>query len=53
MNFVGSNLRVVSSAVEHRPHTSGVTGSNPVQPTIIEKLGGNLGGLGSKICRTH
>ena len=26
---------MVSSAVEHCPHTAGVTGSNPVPPTIF------------------
>jgi hypothetical protein len=30
--------RVVSSAVEHCLHTAGVTGSNPVPPTIKQQL---------------
>ncbi len=32
---VDNDFRVLSSAVEHCPHTTGATGSNPVAPTIM------------------
>jgi hypothetical protein len=50
-------LRPVGSVVEHRPHTSGVVGSNPTPGTILpgsreSQLGKPLGKTEVQICKT-
>ena len=44
---------MVSSVVEHCLHTAGVTGSNPVPPTIESTTYKEFGGLSSAVLHTY
>ncbi len=45
-------LRARSSAVEHSLHTGGVTGSNPVAPTMLLKDLGSFAVFAKSVCHT-